>query len=262
MNTARCDPDLRLDLGVHRISRLGLRQKPPERLDCNFGRMVAISRVLLLRKPRQETHRTEPRLSLRRVASPSERRELELIDCIAVGFRHGDGPSCRSLHRRCTNNYNPTQAGAYLNFPAPTTAATCGAGGTATMWSTMLDYAGNSSGLAPALGVFGGAEELASTFGGATNGYFTPYALETVTQWVPTGMGNSANGIPFYYLKLTQTVTNVSPTENNPWSFFISDYVEPIFQSMLATRCRASTCQVLAATLPSLLLAEPTPRAS
>jgi hypothetical protein len=129
----------------------------------------------------------------------------------------------------CTNNYNPTQAGAYLNFPAPTTAATCGAGGTATIWSTMLDYAGNSSGLAPALGVFGGAEELASTFGGATNGYFTPYALETVAQWVPTGMGNSANGIPFYYLKLTQTVTNVSPTENNPWSFFISDYVEPIF---------------------------------
>ncbi len=135
----------------------------------------------------------------------------------------------------CTNGYNPTQAGALHKYPSPVTGATCGTGGSATVWSNMLDFNQNLSNLAPAFGVFNGTEELAGIYGDTKNGYFTPYTIQTIAQWVPTNVGNSAAGIPFYYLKLSQTVTNVGTVENYPWAMAMSVYVEPIFPSVVGS---------------------------
>ncbi|MEJ5166078.1 MAG: hypothetical protein WHV67_03505 [Thermoanaerobaculia bacterium] len=117
----------------------------------------------------------------------------------------------------CSLDYNPTQAGDWYNG-ATVLGAACNPTPLARIDTGTLDFSRNSTGLCVSFGVFGGNIELNPA------GYFTPYAIQCIVTFVP-----NPRGTPQYYLKIDQTITNISDSftqgnENYAWGFDLACY--------------------------------------
>jgi hypothetical protein len=132
-------------------------------------------------------------------------------------------------------DYNPTQAGDVGGaFHGSTVLGIrCVNSNTLTIYTSMLDFNQNLSGGAPFQAVKNNAV--------ASNTYVTPYIIVSTATFVANG-----SAPPAYYLKLEQTITNISSTESHPWGFEFANYVPGnyIYDARHPAACNAlNSCQ-------------------
>src|SRR3954451_8975614 len=128
-------------------------------------------------------------------------------------------------------DYNPTQAGDNKNVGSTVVGVNCiDSNNLKIITGGVLDYDLGRGGYIVANAIKNNSV--------STGSYATPYTFVTVASFVA-----NPGGSPSYYLKLQQTIANISSSESFPWGFELAGYVPFNFTNVIRypANCMSTT---------------------